>query len=223
MDQNQGQFNTSMPLSEMPKTMPMNAPTSMPLNMPTSMPPIRPETGSTPTSEMEPLPEMNRPMSGDDGGKKQLLQRLLSNLLNKPGRSMHEIINGVKSAIGAYKNYAKEWDNLNASMKGLPGNMSNSIPTTNSVGSSRGVQDIIRGIQEKKSKDGGGGPGINMPSSMAQAPNMVVPQTMTPSSTGPSPIQQMPQLPPTNVPPTNVQRDDYKSPPPVSSLGMWGF
>ena len=37
MDQNQGQFNTSMPLPEMPKTMPMNAPTSMPLNTPTSM------------------------------------------------------------------------------------------------------------------------------------------------------------------------------------------
>ena len=133
---------------------------------------------------------------------------------------MHEIINGVKSAIGAYKNYAKEWDNLNASMGGLPGKSmgaSISAPSVGSSGSSRGVQDIIRGIQEKKSQDGGGGPG-NMPSSMPQAPNMVAPQTMTPSVNGPSPIQQMPSLPPTNVP-----RDDYKSPPPVSSLGMWGF
>jgi hypothetical protein len=45
--------------------------------------------------------------------KKRLLEKLTDNLLGKPTRSMHEVINGVKESIAAYKNYAKEWDNLN--------------------------------------------------------------------------------------------------------------
>jgi len=44
--------------------------------------------------------------------KKRLLEKLTDNLLGKPTRSMHEVINGVKESIAAYKNYSKEWDNL---------------------------------------------------------------------------------------------------------------
>lgn len=55
-----------------------------------------------------------------DNQKKRLLEKLTDNLLRKPTRSMYEVINGIKESIAAYKNYAKEWDNLN-------GNESNNV------------------------------------------------------------------------------------------------
>lgn len=151
-----------------------------------------------------------------NGHKKQLLHKLMTNLLGKPGRSMHEIINGVKEAVGAYKNYAREWDNLNglAPQSGQGGSSSG-------VSSSGGgdVQKIMRGIQEKKSaRDGSGGPGM-MPSSMPVAPRMVAPQTVNASQTRQPPVQQMPSLPPANVPPTS----GYRMNPPVSNLGIYGY
>lgn len=48
------------------------------------------------------------------GHKKHLLHNLMSKVLgNSQGANVHETISGIKSALGAYKNYAKEWDNLN--------------------------------------------------------------------------------------------------------------
>lgn len=136
-----------------------------------------------------------------DGAKKQLLQKLMSNLLNKPGRSMHEIINGVKSAIGAYKNYAKEWDTLSgASMGGTT-----STPNASNGKMSGGdVQGILKGIQEKKAaQTGQGGPGFQVPP--IQQP--MVPQMQQPVA---------PQMP---IP----QANGYKAPAPVSSLGIFGY
>ena len=207
MDPNQlqpGGEMSQMPMMQMPQGMPMpeqqqvsrEIPMSAQPSMETTLEPLE----HKPMQDFQPLPEWNRPTSqtGDknNGQKKQLLQKLMNNLLNKPGRSMHELINGVKVAIGAYKNYAKEWDSLNGiSSEG----MSNSVSTAPSGGSGSDIQKILQGIQAKKiPKDGGGGPG------MAVSQN-----------------QQMPPLPPANVP-ASVD-GVYKMPPPVNSLGIWGF
>jgi hypothetical protein len=173
-----------------------------------------------PVQNSQHLPEWNRPVSNGKGDaqKKQLLQKLMDNLLNKPGRSVHELINGIKSVIGAYKNYAKEWDGLNGSVIGASANPGSSMPSTSTgAGGSDNIQKILRSIQEKKGKDGSGGPG--MPSSMPQAPVMVAPQTMNASINKPAPLQQMPPLPPVNTP----SQDGYNRPAPVNRLGIFGF
>lgn len=47
------------------------------------------------------------------GHKKHLLHNLMQKILgNSQGKSIQETISGIKDALGAYKNYAKEWDNL---------------------------------------------------------------------------------------------------------------
>lgn len=49
------------------------------------------------------------------GHKKRMLQSLVHHALNgvnQGGRTVHDIAHSVKTAIGAYKNYSKEWDGL---------------------------------------------------------------------------------------------------------------
>lgn len=55
---------------------------------------------------------------GDSSQKKQLLQRLISGVLQGPSRSIQEVIGGIKNALSTYKNFAKEWDNLSSPMQG---------------------------------------------------------------------------------------------------------
>ena len=193
---------------------------------------------------MEP---MSRPPSspGPNGHKKALLQKLMDNLLTKPGRSMHEIINGVKSAIGAYKNYAKEWDNLNGMGTAVGGAAGGS-----SGGSSGGIQSILKDVQVRKAKDGGGGPGnfptgnpngmptqargipalgnpqqrptmMPLPPSVMPitTPRVQTPQTVTPPATGLPPMSPMPDIPPIAGQP---QTSNFNRPAPVSNLGIWG-
>lgn len=117
---------------------------------------------------MEPeTPPMS--MSKGEGLKRQLLQKLISNLLNKPGRSMHELVNGVKDAISAYKNYAKEWDTLNGI---APGGSEPAVEAMsgavlggpNGAGSSEEIRRMLQDIQAQKgATDATGGPGINIP------------------------------------------------------------
>lgn len=130
--------------------------------------------------------------SPDQGHKKVLLQKLMTNLLSKPGRSMHEIINGVKDAMGAYKNYSKEWDNLN----GL-GDMAKGVAAGGAIGGaapaikggSSKIQDILNNIQSKKAP--------NIP--MQQLPKMM---PMQPVQQMPLPrAQAMPMQAPTSMPP----------------------
>jgi hypothetical protein len=160
----------------------------------------------TPIQPNQSLPEWNRPAnagSQGEGLKRQLLQKLMSNLLNKPGRSVHELMNGVKDAIGAYKNYAKEWDNLTI------GGGGSASGATSGVKSSDNIQKILQGIQQKKGVTAGG---LGGPSSMPQIPNM-------PTS------QAMPALPPMKVPAIagQPQQSDFNRPAPVSSLGIYGY
>ena len=195
-------------------------------NSPQAIPNYSPSTTSTPTPDKaplphtsQPLPEWNRP-PGISGGKnsnqkKQLLQKLMSNLLGKQGRSMHEVINGVKEALSAYKNYAKEIDMLEGVNSETPGMASVPTPTTGG----NPIQKILRGIQEKKSKDGSGGPGIIAPSPVPQTIPTVAPQAINVPPTAQVPVQRMPLSPPINVSANN----GYKLPPPVSNLGVYGY
>jgi hypothetical protein len=151
----------------------------------------------------KPLPEWNKPagtMSAGDGQKKAVLMKLISNLLNKPGRSFHEISNGIKQAISTFKNFSKEWDTLHGT----------AAPTGS--GSENSAQKVMRNIQETKANkgpvDGGGGPG------------MVVPQTANPPASGIPPMAQMPPIPPIAGQP---QTSSFNRPAPVSSLGVWGY
>jgi hypothetical protein len=106
------------------------------------------------------LPEWNSAPKGSpetDNQKKQLLQKLITNLLNKPGRSMHEMINGVKDIISTYKTFAKEVDSVNGNVQpGKEVDSTFSIPPvpqsapqsqTATPGNGTDVQNIIRGIQ----------------------------------------------------------------------------
>lgn len=202
----------------------------------TVMPPRGQVSDFPETTPSQPPSELNKPVNmgkpGDDK-KKELLQKLMSNLLGKSGRSVHELINGVKSVIGAYKNYAKEWDSLNNVGAVIGGATGGPVGAAVGAATGGGIQKILRDIQGKKSaKDGGGGPG--RPSTMAPAPNMVPTQTINPPKSGLPPVQMMPPLPPANVPSGNKFLDNsggtpasvdgvYKMPAPVNRLGIHGF
>ena len=109
------------------------------------------------TTNLPPMPDLSaqQPDTGNSnqGHKKALLQKLMSNLLGKPGRSMHEIIDGVKQAIGAYKNYAKEWDTLNGAVQGatVGGAAGAAVGAAGST-AKNSVQDIMKQIQAQKAQ-----------------------------------------------------------------------
>ena len=44
--------------------------------------------------------------------KRILLKQLIESAMGGPNKSLQEVISDVKSALEAYKNFAKEWDNL---------------------------------------------------------------------------------------------------------------
>ena len=86
------------------------------------------------------VPSVSEVDAQTDASKKILLQKLMSNLLDKPGRSLHELISGIKEVIGAYKNYAKEYDNLNGVVS------SETAPSDPSAaGSKEDLKNIISG------------------------------------------------------------------------------
>ena len=130
--------------------------------LPQHMPPTMQAEPSFPS----PAPSMRG--SAADGHKRELLQKLMTNLLSKPGRSMHEIINGVKSAIGAYKNYAKEWDSIGGAVAGAAAGAAFPAAAGAAMGA-RGIQGILQQVKQKK--DGAGGPG-DRPSPMGNPNGM---------------------------------------------------
>lgn len=145
--------------------------------------------------------------------KKQLLQKLLSNLLGKQGRSFHELSNGVKQAIGTYKNFSKEWDELHGV-----------APQTGN-----GVQRVMSNVQQRKN-DGSGGPGFTQPqqqSPAGQTPNVVPQQIENAPSSGNPPISGIPPIRINGQPPVSPiagqgQTSSFNRPAPVSNLGIWG-
>lgn len=55
----------------------------------------------------------------DNDYKKTLLKQLISVAMGSAaGRGLQEIISGIKNAVAAYKNFSKEWDNINGVMTG---------------------------------------------------------------------------------------------------------
>jgi len=127
-----------MPMPPMGGGMP---PEGMP---PEGMPPEGGE-GELPEGEEEIAAEL-ADTKGEEM-KKQLLQRLMDDLLDKPGRSLHELINGMKEVIGAYKNYAKEYDSISGAVtgEGMP-DVGAEVPPE-AAATSAGLQDILRGQQ----------------------------------------------------------------------------
>lgn len=132
-------------------------------------------------------------------GKKQLLQKLMSNLLSKPGRSFHELSNGVKQAISTYKNFSKEFDQAH----GMAPQQSQN-----------GVQRVMQSVQQKKSTDGSGGPGMQpMPAQPA------IPAT--PAQTQVPPVRINGGEPVSPIAGQD-QTSTFNRPAPVNSLGIWG-
>lgn len=178
------------PEGGVPPSLPPEGAPGMPMEMP-SMPPEMP---------ME-MP-MESPVEQKSDGKtmelkKQVLQKLMNSLLNKPGRSLHELMNGIKDAMGAYKSYAKEVDALNGVS---PDITSSGAP---SGGSSSEIQKILEGIQQKKAPvaDGAGGPGMQYQ-----------PPTVVPPSPQPTPMIAGPD-----------QTSTFNRPAPISRMGIWGY
>lgn len=159
------------------------------------------------TTNLPPMPDPSAQQTSSGGSgqghKKALLQKLISNLLDKPGRSMHEIINGVKEAISAYRNYAKEWDTLNgvatgAAIGGAVGGLPGAV-TGAAVGcaAKNSIQTILDQIKQQKSSIPNQPP---MPTSLPQMPPS--PATMPmPTSLPPMPQKAMP---PQGMPPNGM-------------------
>ena len=221
----------------------VNPDSGLPQHMPSSMQGAPAPTSSGPSN----------PGDASNGHKKALLQKLITNLLSKPGRSMHEVINGVKEAIGAYKNYAREWDNLS-----MLGGSAASGASMGKPGAS-GIKDIMQQVQAKKPvQDGGGGPGMRptaLPFQAQGAPQMPQqafgnPQPQQPQRPMgmPQQAQGTPTLPPQAfgnpqnqggpIPPSpqparppemqdliagQPQTSSFNRPAPISRLGIMGF
>jgi hypothetical protein len=182
--------------------------------------------------QMKASDSMPNAASSMDGGqqnahKKKVLQQLMGNLLGKPGRSFHELSNGIKQAIGTYKNFSKEWDTLNGSAAdaGIGGVVSGAAKS--GAGSS-GIQKILQGIQQKKAmpEQTQATPQAHMvvPPSPQPAPQVQPQQTINPNSPtrGIPPVGQMPanQMPEIAGPP---QQSSFNRPAPVNHLGIHGF
>lgn len=163
--------------------------------------------------------------SYDQGSKKALLQKLMSNLLNKPGRSMHEIINGVKEAISAYKNYAKEWDALNGIVSGAA--------TGAAVGATAGgaKKDSIQNVMDQIRQQKGAQPQPQaIPRDVMQKVDPIPQPQMTPlpkiSSANepigvPSPTPAKPGL--DELVAGQSQQSNFNRPAPINNLGIRGF
>lgn len=167
-----------------------------------------------------------------DGGqqnahKKKVLQQLMGNLLGKPGRSFHELSNGIKQAIGTYKNYSKEWDTLHGSAaeSGIGGVVSGAA---RSGAGSSGIRGILQGIQQKKdipkNPQGNSQSPTVVPPSPQPAPQVQSQQTVNPNSParGIPPVGQIQtsQMPEIAGPP---QQSSFNRPAPVNHLGIHGF
>lgn len=173
----------------------------MPMPMPeNSGLPAEGELGSVPLDMTGEDTEEPEGPSGDpktDGLKRQLLQKMMENLLNKPGRSVNELVNGVKAVIGAYKNYAKEWDSLSG-ISEAP------LPPAGSAPAGGGeIQAILDKIQAEK-----GGAGA------APSPSM---------SSGGTAVPPPPPIGPMDKGPSGLGGPGFRQPAPVNRLGIWGY
>jgi hypothetical protein len=202
-------------------------------NMPIPFSELSPNAGENLTppvtrdgGTMGKLPEWNRPSGPSspaaNSQKKELLQKLISTLMSKPGRSMHEMINGVKDVLSTYKNFSKEWDNLHGAVQ-----QSSAPAGGSSRGSAEDVQGILRGIQQKKDGAGGpgtstgyaaGGPGYFDTKTPTQRNSNQLPQTPQP----PQPIHQL-QPATTNLIAGQPQNSTFSKSAPVNRLGVWGY
>lgn len=55
------------------------------------------------------------------GHKKTLLRHLIGVAVGgTAGKGLQEVISGIKTALSAYKNYSKEWDNLHGIQQPKP-------------------------------------------------------------------------------------------------------
>lgn len=60
--------------------------------------------------------EMPRPAStggSQQDQKKKFLQQLMQTAMGGPSKGIHDTVHAIKTAMGAYKNFSKEWDTLN--------------------------------------------------------------------------------------------------------------
>lgn len=179
---------------------------------PPELPPMMGDPAGMPPAPMPEMPpadmSMESPVEPKSDGKtmeqkKQVLQKLMNSLLNKPGRSLHELMNGIKDAMGAYKSYAKEVDALS----GITTDSSSMSSGAPSGGSSSEIQKILQGIQQKKAPaaDGAGGPGMQY-----QTPT-VVPPTPQPIPPQDAFIAGQPQT------------SSFNRPAPVNQFGVFGY
>lgn len=104
--------------------------------------------------DMESSP-ISQPSTTGANQKKTLLQQLIAAAMGSgAGRSIHETISNIKNAMGAYKNYAKEWDNLNGGGTEQPSQQSAPKPQGMPMGQTQGSmpQDLPVGQMLRRSQ-----------------------------------------------------------------------
>lgn len=64
-------------------------------------------------SQMNPQSRPTSAVSGQNDPKKRLLMQLMQAAMGtSAGKGIHDAVHGIKTALGAYKNFAKEWDTV---------------------------------------------------------------------------------------------------------------
>ena len=124
--------------------------------------------------------------------KKTILQQLVRHVLQGgPGKSIHEVISNLKAALGAYKNYSKEWDNLHG------------------ITSDTGAKSA-----------GGAQPPASMLAPKSMQPPQMVPQYRQRALDAAMQGSSAPQMPPAPVrPPQSVPGQPTNGPMPGQNLG----
>lgn len=65
--------------------------------------------------------------AGNDA-KKRLLQQLMQNVMGAPAKGIHDTVHAIKTAMGAYKNFSKEWDAISGGLAGAAKSVGEAVP-----------------------------------------------------------------------------------------------
>lgn len=72
---------------------------------------------SPPQMQEEPPVNMG---GGHQEQKKRLLTQLMQSAMGGPSKGIHDAVHAIKTALGAYKTFAKEWDTVNGKGEQAP-------------------------------------------------------------------------------------------------------
>ena len=134
--------------------------------------------------------------------KKVLLQQLIASAMGGPNKSLQEIISNIKSALDAYKNFAREWDNIEGGVEGANGKPSDE---EGGLGKEEALKQIVQGQLPPGSQLSAGLPNLQP---IRSAPGIRPPVSISTSA----PIRPLP------LGPQSASAGGVPPPPPVKDI-----